>query len=730
MTIFILYTILYLLTTIGIFIIAALVFLRQGTRENKAFAIFAASLGLWALLQFLAQLFHESAPLLADTAFRLTLALPAFFSVEFYHFALRYTGSLSSSRRPPLYHYLLPVSFAAMAFVPGVLYSKLTLSYAGIAVEGTLLYGFLIAFAGFYLIRGLFDLVRFLRHDPKNKAAHYRTKFLLAGVAAATGIIFTTIALFPDALWSQLATPLSVLAMVSLISYAIVRHRLFDIRLVAVRLLAYVLSLATVALLYTGLAFGLFAGLLHSEELSTMQQASYVGIALLLALTFAPLKKFFDRTTRAIFYQDAYDTQQVLDDISTVLVSRVDVRRLTRESLTILKNALKSDFAMVVLLDAKSGGVDRTISVGRPPQMLEAYSAIVRRAAPMLVTDELDSHDATLYRTLQHANVAAVVNLQTSKDLIGYIIYGAKTNGRIYSNDDLKLIRIAADELAVAAQNGLRFEEIAHFNETLQEQVREATTELRESNKKLKSLDNAKDEFISMASHQLRTPLTSVKGYISIVLEGDAGKLNPSQKQLLEQAFASSQRMVYLISDFLNVSRLQTGKFTIERAPVNLAEIVQQEVHQLMSTATSRELKIEASVPSDMPTLLLDEAKVRQAIMNFIDNAIFYSHPSGVIKVDLVKTAKDVTLTVQDQGIGVPASERHQLFTKFYRATNARTARPDGTGVGLFLAKKVVVAHGGSMIFNSVEGKGSTFGFRLPLLQVASTDEHADKLKN
>ena len=248
--------------------------------------------------------------------------------------------------------------------------------------------------------------------------------------------------------------------------------------------------------------------------------------------------------------------------------------------------------------------------------------------------------------------------------------------------------------------------------------------------KKLKSLDNAKDEFISMASHQLRTPLTSVKGYISIVLEGDAGKLNPSQKQLLDQAFASSQRMVYLISDFLNVSRLQTGKFTIERTPVNLADIVQQEVHQLLSTATSRELRIDANVPSDMPTLLLDEAKVRQAIMNFIDNAIFYSHPGGVIKVDLVKTGKDITLTVQDQGIGVPASERHQLFTKFYRATNARTARPDGTGVGLFLAKKVVVAHGGVMIFNSVEGKGSTFGFRLPLLQTLSADEHANKLKD
>jgi signal transduction histidine kinase len=126
----------------------------------------------------------------------------------------------------------------------------------------------------------------------------------------------------------------------------------------------------------------------------------------------------------------------------------------------------------------------------------------------------------------------------------------------------------------------------------------------------------------------------------------------------------------------------------------------------------------------------LDESKLRQAIMNFVDNAIFYSRPGSVIKVDLIKTAKDLALTVQDTGIGVPMSERLHLFTKFYRASNARTARPDGTGIGLFMAKKVVVAHGGSIIFNSVEGKGSTFGFRLPLKQPAETlEDHPKELK-
>ena len=483
MTVFTLYTILYIITTLGIFAVATLVYLRQRTKLNKAFAVFALLLGAWVFLQFIAQVSYQSLPALGEAAFQLALALPALFAIEFRHFTRRYVGKVAQEQRSPLVDYIVPVLAAIGAFIPGLLYTGVTLSAAGIAVMGTYAYYALILFVALYIALGIRDLVQYARHT-KNAAIHYSTQFLLFGVGAASVLTIVPIVLLPESLLSQLWIPLGVLVLVSLFSYAIIKHRLFDIRLVAVRLLAYVLSLVTVALLYAGITFGLFAGLLRSDSLAFGQQASYVGIALLLALTFAPLKKFFDRLTRAIFYQDAYDTQQVLDDISTVLVSRVDLRRLTRESLTILRNALKPDFAMVVLLDTKNGGVDRTISVGRPPQMIEAYSAIVRRAAPMIVTDELDSHDTTMYRTLQHANVAVVANLQTSKDLIGYVIYGAKTNGRIYSSDDLKLIRIAADELAVAAQNGLRFEEIAHFNETLQEQVREATSELRESNKK------------------------------------------------------------------------------------------------------------------------------------------------------------------------------------------------------------------------------------------------------
>ncbi|MNS82930.1 Sensor histidine kinase YycG [compost metagenome] len=204
-----------------------------------------------------------------------------------------------------------------------------------------------------------------------------------------------------------------------------------------------------------------------------------------------------------------------------------------------------------------------------------------------------------------------------------------------------------------------------------------------------------------------------------MVLEGDAGEISDMQKHLLGEAFTSSERMVHLINDFLNVSRLQTGKFMIDRRQIDLASVVRQEVDGLRTTAGQRKLTLTYDTPASFPLLYLDEGKMRQVVMNFIDNAIYYSKEDTTITVSLSTEADVLTFTVKDTGIGVPVDEQAQLFSKFYRASNARKQRPDGTGVGLYLAKKVIVAHGGEVIFSSAPGKGSTFGFTLPIKRMS-----------
>lgn len=255
----------------------------------------------------------------------------------------------------------------------------------------------------------------------------------------------------------------------------------------------------------------------------------------------------------------------------------------------------------------------------------------------------------------------------------------------------------------------------------LQSQIDEATIELRKANEELRRLDETKDEFVSMASHQLRTPLTSIKGYISMVLEGDAGDINEDQRRLLTEAFTSSERMVRLIGDFLNVSRLQNGKFMIDRSTrVDLSEIVRQEIVNVKEIAGARGIGVAFHQPAHYPALYIDEDKIRQVIMNFLDNAVFYSGDSKAITVRLYTSEGSAVFEVVDHGIGVPAVAQKRLFAKFFRAENALKQRPDGTGVGLYLAKQVITGHGGKVVFSSTEGKGSTFGFRLPIKKLST----------
>ncbi|NBW29072.1 sensor histidine kinase, partial [bacterium] len=243
--------------------------------------------------------------------------------------------------------------------------------------------------------------------------------------------------------------------------------------------------------------------------------------------------------------------------------------------------------------------------------------------------------------------------------------------------------------------------------------IDEATSKLKSANSKLRLEDQNKDDFISMASHQLRTPLTSVKGYISMLLDEDAGKINKTQREMLDQAFYASSKMVYLIADLLNISRLKSGKFVITPSQINLNEIVSQEIDQLKDNAKSHQIKINFTKSRELPDVSMDETKTRQVIMNFLDNAIYYTPPGGNIEVKLSHDDTSIELKVIDSGMGVPHQDQHHLFTKFYRGSNAKKVRPDGTGIGLYMAKKIILAQGGVIIFSSNLGKGSTFGFKI-----------------
>ncbi|MGB4762304.1 MAG: ATP-binding protein [Candidatus Saccharimonas sp.] len=582
---------------------------------------------------------------------------------------------------------------------------------------------------------GLMTIYRGLADSGRSQSVRNQYRWILIGLlpivllAPVTGFVLLLMFHTGDFV---ILTPVYTLFFVCCVGYAMARHGLYDIRLAAVRTLVYAMSVFVMAMVYFGIAYAASATVFRESVTTGIGMSPLnIVIALLLAFIFQPVKQFFDRVTNKIFYRDRYETSEFIARLGRLLTDTNHLHEVLERAGDEISSTLKASGYMFLIY--REQHADVVVGSHLRNHLSDEERASLRVLADLAGEDVFvvgamprhhDQQVRHIRSILAKRRVALALPLVTATETVGYLLLGEQLSSG-YATRDVKVLRAIADELVIAIQNARSVQEVRDFNEHLEQRVDAATRELRSSNKRLLEMDTTKDEFVSMASHQLRTPLTSVKGYISMVLDGDVGQISASQRQLLEEAFTSSERMVHLIGDFLNVSRLQTGKFIIDPHASDLAKVTRQEVDGMQQIAQSHGLTIIYKQPARFPTLYIDEGKIRQVIMNFMDNAIYYSPETASITVSLVLEDGDAVLRVIDKGMGVPKEVQKKLFSKFFRAENARTQRPDGTGIGLYLAKKVIDGHGGRLVFESTLGKGSTFGFRLPVKKLSTPPKPA-----
>ena len=250
--------------------------------------------------------------------------------------------------------------------------------------------------------------------------------------------------------------------------------------------------------------------------------------------------------------------------------------------------------------------------------------------------------------------------------------------------------------------------------EKLAQELTQKNDELYVANERLKELDMKKTEFVSIASHQLRAPLTAIKGYSSMILEGSFGPIQEQAKEAVNRIFESSQRLVVVIEDFLNVTRIELGKMNYEVSDFDLTKLVEAITTELTQSAIRRNLGLTFKVPEEEFMVHTDFGKVGQAVQNLIDNAIKYTEPGGKIEVSLSKVEGRTRFMVKDNGIGISPEGMKKLFEKFSRLEDGTTVNAIGTGLGLFVARQMVEAQGGRIWAESEGlGKGSTFFLEL-----------------
>jgi PAS domain S-box-containing protein len=242
----------------------------------------------------------------------------------------------------------------------------------------------------------------------------------------------------------------------------------------------------------------------------------------------------------------------------------------------------------------------------------------------------------------------------------------------------------------------------------------------------LKEADELKDEFISIAAHELRTPLAALTGYAEMLLRqterGHGPPLATWQREALEEIQQGTARLVSLTEELLDLSRLQAGRLQLQRLPADLVPLVRQVVRRLQPTTARHQLTVQA--PAEPLVALIDPHRLEQVLTNLVENAIKYSPQGGPVEVRVVpeRDGRAILISVQDHGIGIPRHQQGQIGGRFMRAENARAWGIEGTGLGLYLARALVEQHGGRLWFESEEGQGSTFFVRLPLLREESEE--------
>ncbi len=238
--------------------------------------------------------------------------------------------------------------------------------------------------------------------------------------------------------------------------------------------------------------------------------------------------------------------------------------------------------------------------------------------------------------------------------------------------------------------------------------------ELSKANVELRELDKRKSEFLSIAAHQLRTPLSGFKWALDMLIKGEVGPVAIEQKVLLMKSYETNERLIRLVNEMLHATKIDSGMLLLRKSSTQLLDLLDSVLYEILPSASKAQVSIRFEERDDtLPPLMVDPEKMRAVFQNLLENAVKYSRPGGEVGIFASRTRDTVQFAIKDHGIGIPISEQAHIFTRFFRAENARKVDPNGTGLGLYIVKNVIEMHGGTIRLESREGEGTTIYFTL-----------------
>lgn len=713
------------------FVLMGLVYYRNsGSATHRLFALQALVINLYLIANAIAV--NARTELLAIWSIRAVMFFAAPMSVLFFLLMHTFPRSTMAMSKRALWAWTGVTLFTMALTLTPYVFSSATLVANGppspVPAPGMAVF----AIVGVGTIPlGLYYLIR--KRQKATGLERTQMNFLLLGVSLMftfiISLIFIGTVVLGNSLFAQYA-PVFTIPFVGLTAYVIIRHRLLDIRAALFRGLSLTVLVGAVLGIY---------GLLVVFAVPLVATAVDVGAELLAgaaALVSIPIaryiQQFLTKLTDKFLFQNRADYSRALVDLGQELSGTIVIREATQTVLEAMKQILRARKAVILLWEEErlefaphasygAGKFEISIPTGHPlvTDVRIHKSVIIKdeeRLAAEKETDPIRSkQERTAVEAFEWLDVAAVVPLFVNKELTGLILLGEKLSGAPYLRDDVDFLDALAPQAATALENARLYQQAQEFNVRLREEVEEATEELEMANIQLKNLDKAKSEFLSIASHQLYTPLTALRGYISMMKDGDFGEVPDKQEPVLDILEKSASRLIALIKNLLDVSRIESGRLELKLESIDLVELAKELVADLMPNAIAKNLQLKFHIPAGATAhVVVDRERLRQVMLNFVDNAIKYT-VSGRIDVHVYQKGEYIVFSVKDTGKGIKREDIARLFNKFMRVGGASRFHTEGTGLGLYVARQIVREHRGEIHVDSPgENQGSTFAMQLP----------------
>ncbi len=701
-----------LTVVINSFLGAFVYFRNPQNSQNKAFLLLIISLVGWIITLFLYYSISEPNSLLFIG--RLNFAFTYPIGIFFYRFILLFPTY--SPRPGRVLNYIIGIFSVIMTLValltPFVDKEEIAHGSDRTVVYGDLWPIFIMGFISI-LIFGIAILIikiRRLAGVRRTQLILLLLGFLLLLISGIiTNVLLPSFGIFS---FQQLG-PLSTIFFVGFTSYAIVKHKLMNLRFVLIKSVAYSLLISIIIIIYTVAIYWIA----HSVFNSDIQAPSIIVSAVItiaIAFSFNPIKEFLTRKTERLFYKKSYSSHQLLSALSTVLATNFGVEDLATQTLKEIMGEIKiSKGAFYVY--SKDNELFAPYAIGyKDLELLDKETArFLLESEKSLIAQE-DEDEGELKKALVGHDIFILSILKIQGNPTGILVFSEKLTGQAYTEEDIEVIEIFSSELAIALENAKAYEEIRQFNITLESKVEKATKELRSANEHLMEVDRMKDEFVSLASHELRTPMTAVNGFVDMMLDGNYGKVSGELKEPLSYIAQSTQRLIELVNDMLNISRIEAGRMEFSLEQIAIKDVCDEVVKTLLPVAKEKHIDLRSEVKID-DKVQGDSNKTKQILNNLIGNSLKFTQ-KGSITLTCEKKKDLISVFVSDTGSGIDSKDHEKLFGKFNQINSQKEGKIQGTGLGLYLSRAIIRKMGGDIWLEKSElGRGSVFAFSLPL---------------